>query len=127
MEDDRELRMALKVGDQVVLWPPFGSRSAPEIAPVERATKTQVVVGGTRFLRSRGEEVGVGPWESGYRIKPATPEHVAKVHQRLAEMDVEERKRRALRRLRSEELYTLPVEQLERLAEMADAALRDAR
>lgn len=60
-----------------------------------------------------------------FRLPASADAWADEVHKNIARVrrDID----KALRRLRSEELYTLPVEQLERLAEMADAALRDAR
>jgi hypothetical protein len=70
----------LKPGDTVIL-----RYSTPfiddRITIVDRATKTQIIVGTRRFSKSDGRERTASRW-SYYRVIPATPDQLAKVERR---------------------------------------------
>ena len=75
MNDERKQELerlsALKTGDEVfVVW---SRGSKAELATVTRTTKTQILVGTTRYKKSDGYEIGGDRW-SHRQLKTATVE-----------------------------------------------------
>lgn len=68
----------IKVGDEVIIDPPFSSKPR-YVAKVERVTKKQFVAGGYRFRKDSGSQVAGDTWSFAVVHHP-TPELLAKVN-----------------------------------------------
>ena len=62
----------LKVGNLMVM---HASYCGDSLRKVERVTKSQIVVGGTRYWKKNGLLVGLGKWSHGY-IRRATEKDI---------------------------------------------------
>ena len=108
------------VDDLVVYWPD-SVHDSPEILPVERATKTQLVARGERWLRSTGKAVGSAsssPWvRCREHICVLTEEIRAEVEETIRQHE-EKARRYALRRVIDAKVAHLDSQLLERLVEV---------
>lgn len=103
----------LKAGDEVAIRCGFGD-DRYSFRMVDRATKTQIIVGTQKFSRNRGRLIGSERWNYTYLEQP-TPE----IRERI---DIEKRRSRASSIIRSAKLdycstiTEMPIEKLEAIA-----------
>jgi len=50
----------LKAGDEVAV--DYGFHNSPRLAVIERVTKTQIIIGSSRYRREGGYLIGAGSW-----------------------------------------------------------------
>ena len=70
MMTNQEWLSNLKVGDYVLLDATRNLGGAISIRKVDRLTKTQIIVGHTKFRRSDGRQIGVGGWTTTLIVEP---------------------------------------------------------
>lgn len=72
-DTDRAWLASLNAGDAVAVAPGYRSRFAdrPWLARVERTTRTQIIVGGARYSRATGVEIGTGQGWAGTLVVPS--------------------------------------------------------
>jgi predicted phosphohydrolase len=71
----------LVAGDKVIVESGFGYKSQ-EITTVDRITKTQIIIGNSKYRRNNGYIVGGTTWSRRYLTR-YTEEAAAKVHLRI--------------------------------------------
>lgn len=68
LRDETAWLQALKAGDSVVLQRGIGN--GLNVCVVDKVTRTQVVIGGSRFRRDTGREVGGYTWDRASIVEP---------------------------------------------------------
>jgi len=109
----------VQTGDQIILHRGWAPPGIPEnsLETVTHATKTQILLGDTRFRRRDGKPVGSGYYDRGKWIEPATPEAIERMHA-ANEYNRRERRRNTLyRAIRDAKIKGLELEALEDIYE----------
>lgn len=108
----------MKAGEKAYIV--SGSRDRIEPATVDRVTKTQVIVGGRRFRKSDGRQVGWqgSTWNPAPRLVERSPEWVDRYDKQRTDVEM-----RRLRTVIADNLTSATHDQLSRAA----AALLDEK
>lgn len=110
----------VKEGDEVILWH-SGFHRTCEFKTVERAMKLHLVIDGTKYGRRGGRLVGATGWDRAF-IEPATPENRKNAADRMKELQEENARFTAWRKMNSVGRDDLTIDQLQRIAAIIDEA-----
>lgn len=97
----------LKKGDKVIVG---GAYINSRIRTVEKVTKRFIIVGGAKYSRTFGREIGISGYSSNH-IRPATEEDIKRVEE-------ETEKRKTVRFLKDTKFEKLSLETLKSIREL---------